>query len=78
MALNKEQFIHVWRGSSREDILNQYYYDYEFTRDLCEEVTKLVDYLLKMEEITTGDYKNAIKDILHYVDGLKIMGDKNE
>lgn len=32
-----------------------------------EKLHNLWDYLEKMKEVTTGDYKNAIKDIMHFI-----------
>lgn len=47
MAVSKEDFLKVWKDSSREDILNQYYYDYTFTRELCDKVNKAIEYIEK-------------------------------
>ena len=40
------------------------------SNELQEKLDKILDYLQKMEGVTTGEYKQAVKDILHYVKGL--------
>lgn len=50
MAVSKEDFLKVWKDSSREDILNQYYYDYKFTRELCDKVNKAIEYINNHKE----------------------------
>lgn len=43
--MNKEEFYKVWKDSSREDILNQYYYDYRYQRELVNDINKAIEYI---------------------------------
>jgi chromosome segregation ATPase len=45
--MNKEGFYKVWKDSSREDILNQYYYD---RKELQERLNKVQDKLKEKEK----------------------------
>ena len=45
--MNKEGFYKVWKDSSREDILNQYYYD---RKELQEGLNKVQDKLKEKEK----------------------------
>lgn len=71
MAVSKEDFLKVWKDSSREDILNQYYYDYKFTRELCDKVNKAIEkiesvriYGLRSGRTLIGTLLNDVLDIL--------------
>ena len=44
MKMSKEDFIYVWRDSTREDILNQYYYD---RKELMDTIDKAIEYTTK-------------------------------
>ena len=51
--VSKEDFIKVWKDSSRESILNQYYYDYKTLReqyDIWNELKEDISYILEMIE----------------------------
>lgn len=50
--MSKEDFIYVWRDSSREDILNQYYYD---RKDLMDTIDKAIEYIENNSELYYGD-----------------------
>ena len=52
MKMSKEDFIYVWRDSSREDILNQYYYD---RKDLMDTIDKAIEYIENNSELYYGD-----------------------
>lgn len=44
--ISKEEFMKVWKDSSRESILNQFYYDYKTLRevyDIWSEFKKYID-----------------------------------
>lgn len=43
--MKKEEFYKVWKDSSREDILNQYYYDYDYMVELIDRKNKAIEYI---------------------------------
>lgn len=45
MALSKDEFNWVWKDTSREGILNQFYSDYVFTQKLKEDINKAIKYI---------------------------------
>lgn len=43
--MNKEDFKKIWKDSTKEEILNQYYYDYKYQRKLAEDIMKAIEYI---------------------------------
>lgn len=85
--MNKEDFNKVWSESSRENILNQYYYDYIYMQQLKQALVNIEHYLdskqfyLLMEEpqisinSTPSKYEMIRSDISSIID--KVIGDEN-
>lgn len=44
--MTKEDFYKVWKDSSREDILNQYYYDYKCLRKWGDDINKAITFII--------------------------------
>lgn len=65
--MTKEEFKKVWHNSSKEDILNQYYYDYKEKQRLKEEIKWI------MEAFEKGYFEDGC-DCIKIYDYLK----KNE
>ena len=63
---SKEEFNKVWEGSSREDILNQFYYEHKELVRIKKEVRKYI----MSELITEWDIKNN-----GYVSGSDLPAD---
>ena len=59
--MTKEDFNKVWKDSSRESILNQYYYDYQDLRKCLKILDKIKEYiekeLLPSHNIKTTDWE---------------------
>lgn len=70
--MTKEEFNKVWKDTSREGILNQFYYDYRYMQKLKEDINKAIDYLdnLSFDGYCDGEY--VIKDL------IEILGGNNE
>lgn len=43
--MTKEDFYKVWKDSTKEDILNQYYYDYDYMVELIDRKNRAIAYL---------------------------------
>lgn len=76
MKMSKEDFIYVFRGSSREDILNQYYWD---RKDLMDKIDKAIEYIKQYGNLYCLKGKQ-FKDYQQYQDLLDILkgSDSNE
>lgn len=42
--MTKQDFYKVWKDSTKEDILNQYYYDYEYLTELKQDIKKAITF----------------------------------
>lgn len=47
--MSKEEFNKVWKNTSRENILNQYYYDYTYLQKLKEAINKIIEILKEVK-----------------------------
>ena len=66
--MNKFQFNWVWRDSSREAILNQFYYEHEDLLKANRVITKIEEYI-KENKLETGDLDNFdVKVIMHFIE----------
>ena len=43
--MTKEEFNNIWKDTSRENILNQFYYDYMYMKKLKEDINKAIEYI---------------------------------
>ena len=41
--MTKEEFNNIWKDTSREGILNQFYYDYMYMKKLKEDINKAIE-----------------------------------
>lgn len=41
--MTKEEFNNIWKETSRENILNQFYYDYMYMKKLKEDINKAIE-----------------------------------
>jgi len=67
--MTKENFCKVWKDSTREEILNQYYYDYT---ELKETIDKALECIKEYEELTgltVGITANLIFNLKYILQG---------
>lgn len=60
--MTKEEFNKVWKDTSREGILNQFYYDYMYMQKLKEDINKAIKYIDDMCLCSLG-YSNYGDDL---------------
>lgn len=64
-TFTKEDFLHFWKDSSREAILNQYYYDYMFLLKLKEDIEKAIEFIDEWSlELDHVPLQEILKEIL--------------
>lgn len=70
--MNKEEFNNIWKDTSREGILNQFYYDYMYMQKLKEDINKAIEYIDEMCLCSSGyfDYGDDLSP-KHIVDILR-------
>lgn len=70
--MTKEEFNKVWKDTSREGILNQFYYDYMYMQKLKEDINKAIEYIDEMCLCSSGyfDYGDDLSP-KHIVDILR-------
>ena len=61
MKMSKEDFIYIWQDSTREDIINQYYYD---RKELLETIDKAIEYIEKYNSNNMEYNTQTLLDIL--------------
>ena len=73
--MSKEEFYKLWEDSSREDILNQYYYD---RKELMDTIDKAKEYIYELtyelvdeEDYPLGRYEKEDFDIEELYNILK-------
>ena len=49
--MNKEEFNWFWKDTTKEDVLNQFYYEHLQLREEIEKINKAIEYI---EETTIG------------------------
>ena len=64
MKMSREDFIYVWRGSSREDILNQYYWDRKDLMDTIDKAIEYIEHYLEEDRINCGNIYHSVYDEL--------------
>ncbi len=82
--MTKEEFNKLWKDSTREEILNQYYYDYkelqrrdniinELENWLCEEQAIYRDYLIRTPRIASdyGERHLTLSNLTKVLDKLQ-------
>lgn len=57
--MSEEEFYKLWEDSTREDILNQYYYD---RKDLMDMIDKAIEYIENLET----EYESLSYGIVDY------------
>lgn len=72
--MSKEEFNKVWKDTSREGILNQFYYDYMYMQKLKEDINKAIEYI-KQNTIYNEEFPMLPKDIEEL---LEILRGKDE
>lgn len=55
--MTKEEFNNIWKDTSREGILNQFYYDYMYMKKLKEDINKAIEII---ESYNLGKYDYSI------------------
>lgn len=69
--ITKEQFYWVWKDSTREGILNQFYYEHNDLVKANKIITKIEEYI-KENKLETGDLDNFdVKVIIHFIKEYK-------
>lgn len=48
--VSKEDFMKVWKDSSRKNILNQFYYDYKTLREQYDNWNELKEWLIQLQK----------------------------
>lgn len=64
--MTKEEFNKLWKDSTKEEILNQYYYDYkelQRTNNIINELEKELDLNLSFRVIGVRRLKNKLKEL---------------
>lgn len=54
--MTKEEFNKVWKDTSREGILNQFYYDYKYMQKLKEDINKVLEDIKEYKEMGYSKY----------------------
>lgn len=54
--MTKEEFNKVWKDTSREGILNQFYYDYRYMQKLKEDINKVLEDIKEYKELGYSKY----------------------
>lgn len=73
--MTKEEFNKVWKDTSREGILNQFYYDYRYMQKLKEDINKVLEDIKEYKEMGYSKYDEneieieLIDKILERLDG---------
>lgn len=73
--MTKEEFNKVWKDTSREGILNQFYYDYRYMQKLKEDINKVLEDIKEYKEMGYSKYDEneieieLIDKILETLDG---------
>ena len=75
MKMSKEDFIYVWRDSTREDILNQYYYD---RKELMDTIDKAIEKIESVRIYGLRSGKTLIATLLNDVLDILKGSDSNE
>ena len=79
MTYNKEQFNWIWKDTSREGILNQFYYEHVLLHNYMNTCAKIKKMLTEDELISRLDGKMCIKDARKILDSLNSLeGIKDE
>lgn len=69
----KEEFAWVWKDSSREAILNQFYYEHKELRDYIERNEKAIEFIKQHCEIIRFIEDEKYVDKIGRVDGAKVL-----
>lgn len=72
--VSKEEFKKMWKNSTKDEILNQYYYDYQYQRKLANDINKAIDYIKQYGNLyclkhTQFKYYNQYKVLLEILKG---------
>lgn len=75
--MTKEEFNKVWKDTSREGILNQFYYDYKYMQKLKEDINKVLEDIKEYKELGYSKYdENEIE--IELIDKiLETLGGEN-
>lgn len=75
--MSKEKFNKVWKDTSREGILNQFYYDYKYMQKLKEDINKVLEDIKEYKEMGYSKYdENEIE--IELIDKiLETLGGEN-
>lgn len=66
--MTKENFNKLWSESSKEDILNQYYYDYTYAQVLKQSLIDIKEYVTKDIQECTYRQISKYQEILEIID----------
>ena len=64
MKSKKEDFYKVWKDSSKDSILNQFWYEHRLLNEQYEIINKAIDKLYLYGEILDGNFQKEMLDIL--------------
>lgn len=53
--MTKEEFNSIWKDTSREGILNQFYYDYMYMKKLKENINKAIELNKQIKSFVYND-----------------------
>lgn len=69
--VSKEEFMKVWKDTSREGILNQFYYDYKTLREEYEKWNELKKWLEEQEQRAWDEVSSTFGYVLNKMQELE-------
>ena len=76
--MTKKEFYKVWKDSSREDILNQYYYDYDYMIELIDRKNRAIAYIEAGKTFPSDETRKAVEYMQNILLSILKGSDSND